>query len=75
MEVVIFDQVCPFDSNLMGTNEPTFLEMNESYLVDCPFTKQDMDFTIIAGKPLNGQADPCPLLLLRFWKNAVDIRM
>ena len=71
VEVVVFDQVCPFDTKLMGSNEPTVEEMKESYFFHVPFTNPNVDVTIIAGKPLKGQNKHYPLLLLRFWNRAV----
>ena len=55
----------------MGSNEPTVGEMESSYLFNVPFTKQDVDVTIIAGKPSNGQVNHFPLLLLRFWNQVI----
>ena len=58
----------------MGSNEPTVGEMETSYLFKVPFTKQDVDVTIIAGKPSNRQVNHYPLLLLRFWNQVIQTR-
>ena len=74
IEIIIFNQVCHFDSHLIGTNEPTLSEIGDSYFVNGPFTTQHVDVTIIVGKPSTGEGDHLPLLLLRFWKNTVDTK-
>jgi hypothetical protein len=58
----------------MGTNEPTVSEMSESYYFDRCFSKKSVDVTIIVGRPTNGQAGHYPLLLLRFWKKAINTK-
>ena len=70
--MVIFDQVCQFDSKLMGTNEPSCEDMREAYLVEASFSKRDVDVTIIVGKPSRESFGPYPLLLLRFWTSAIN---
>lgn len=72
VELVIFKKVRQFDAHLMGTNDPTVAEMNESYCIDSPFTKHRVDVTIVVGDPSNGQAEHYPLLLLRFWNKAIN---
>ena len=74
VELVIFDQVCQFDSTMMGTNEPRVEEMEESYLFKVPFTSPNVDITIIAGKPSNGQDGHYPLLLLHFWNQVIQTK-
>jgi hypothetical protein len=72
VELIIFHRVSKFDSELLGTNEPTVGQMRESYYLRTPFTKGKVDITIIVGRPSNDCRGHYPLLLLRFWKDAVD---
>ena len=72
MEVVTIDQVCQLNLNLMGTNDPTISEIEESYILDGPFPDSNVDVTVIAGRPSNGQSEHYPLLLLRFWKKSIN---
>ena len=71
VEVVIFHQVCEFDSNHMGTNEPTVSDMKQSYFVNGCFTQPSVDVTIIAGRPSNGQKRSLPVTASTFleWSN------
>jgi hypothetical protein len=78
VEIVIFDQVSTFDLHLMGTNAPTIQEMNDSYYINLPFSKDKdkVDVTIVVGDPSNGQANHnhSPLLLLRFWNKVINTK-